>query len=252
MTFAAKAVRLQLYALAYNLGNFLGTLATPEPIKVWSLSSLKEKLIKIGAKVVSHGRYVAFQMAEVAIRGSSRNCGRSHHQRQREALRRSCVQRQPKGGVCPNARGKGQIRLPDCCPGAWNGGSSRHPTPVLRQGRKSESIHANSGVIIWGMPDQNLLIQSPDDSGEFIIDPTGFGTLSKMAAGLRRIRLLNAVIRRYLQVTAIKTSTYRQSTCSFNFLISGAACRCRRMGDLDERRGVRASESAFSPTYVTR
>ncbi len=33
----------------------------------WSLTSLKEKLIKIGAKVVRHGRYVAFQMAEVAI-----------------------------------------------------------------------------------------------------------------------------------------------------------------------------------------
>jgi hypothetical protein len=42
-------------------------LATPEPIKNWSLTSLKEKLIKTGAKVVSHGRYVAFQMAEVAI-----------------------------------------------------------------------------------------------------------------------------------------------------------------------------------------
>jgi hypothetical protein len=51
-------VRLQLHALAYNLGNFLRTLATPEPIKDWSLTSLKEKLIKIGAKVVSHGRYV--------------------------------------------------------------------------------------------------------------------------------------------------------------------------------------------------
>jgi hypothetical protein len=38
-----------------------------EPIKNWSLTSLKEKLIKIGAKVVSHGRYVAFQMAEVAV-----------------------------------------------------------------------------------------------------------------------------------------------------------------------------------------
>ena len=38
-------------------------LATPEPIKDWSLTSLKEKLIKIGAKVVSHGRYVAFQIA---------------------------------------------------------------------------------------------------------------------------------------------------------------------------------------------
>ena len=45
----------------------LRTLATPEPIKDWSLTSLKEKLIKIGAKVVSHGRYVVFQMAEVAI-----------------------------------------------------------------------------------------------------------------------------------------------------------------------------------------
>jgi hypothetical protein len=53
--------------LAYNLGNFLRALATPEPIKDWSLTSLKEKLIKIGAKVISHGRYFAFQMAGVAI-----------------------------------------------------------------------------------------------------------------------------------------------------------------------------------------
>jgi Transposase DDE domain group 1 len=66
-SFAANAVRLQLHALAYNLGNLLRTLATPEPIKDWSLTSLKEKLIKIGAKIVSHGRYVAFQMTEVAI-----------------------------------------------------------------------------------------------------------------------------------------------------------------------------------------
>ena len=67
-----RAVRLRrarwvASTLAYNLGNFLRTLATPEPIKDWSLTSLKEKLIKIGAKVVCHGRYVAFQMAEVAI-----------------------------------------------------------------------------------------------------------------------------------------------------------------------------------------
>jgi hypothetical protein len=64
-SFTANAVRLQLHALAYNLGNFLRTLAIPEPIKNWSLTSLKEKLIKIGAKVISHGRYIAFQMAEV-------------------------------------------------------------------------------------------------------------------------------------------------------------------------------------------
>ena len=38
-----------------------------EPLALLRLTSLREKLIKIGAKVVSHGRYVAFQMAEVAI-----------------------------------------------------------------------------------------------------------------------------------------------------------------------------------------
>jgi len=66
-TFVANAVRLQLHALAYNLGNFMRTLAMPKAAAPWSLTSLREKLIKIGAKVVSHGRYVTFQMAEVAV-----------------------------------------------------------------------------------------------------------------------------------------------------------------------------------------
>ena len=67
-TFSANAVRLQLHALAYNLGNFMRTLAMPKTAQQpWSLTSLREKLIKIGAKVVSHGRYVTFQMAEVAV-----------------------------------------------------------------------------------------------------------------------------------------------------------------------------------------
>src|SRR5277367_5147311 len=66
-TFAANAVRLQLHVLAYNLGNFMRTLAMPEPIRDWSLTSLREKLVKIGAKVVSHGHYVTFQLAEVAV-----------------------------------------------------------------------------------------------------------------------------------------------------------------------------------------
>ncbi len=66
-TFAANAVRLQLHALAFNLGNFLRSLVTPVAIADWTLTSLGEKLIKIGAKVVRHGRYVTFQMAEVAI-----------------------------------------------------------------------------------------------------------------------------------------------------------------------------------------
>jgi len=66
-TFAANAVRLQLHALAYNLANFMRTLAMPKTADPWSLTSLREKLVKIGAKVVSHGRYVTFQMAEVAV-----------------------------------------------------------------------------------------------------------------------------------------------------------------------------------------
>ncbi len=33
----------------------------------WSLSTLREKLVKVGAKVVRHGPYVTFQLAEVAV-----------------------------------------------------------------------------------------------------------------------------------------------------------------------------------------
>ena len=60
-------MRLHLFAPAYNLGNFLRTLALPRKIEHWTLTTLREKLIKIGAKVVQHARFVTFQMAEVAI-----------------------------------------------------------------------------------------------------------------------------------------------------------------------------------------
>jgi hypothetical protein len=43
------------------------TLAMPKTAEPWSLTSLREKLIKIGAKVVAHGRYFTFQMAKVAV-----------------------------------------------------------------------------------------------------------------------------------------------------------------------------------------
>jgi hypothetical protein len=66
-TFRANVVRLQLHALAYNLANFLRTLALPGEVERWSLTSLREKVVKIGAKVVTHGRYLVFQMAEVAV-----------------------------------------------------------------------------------------------------------------------------------------------------------------------------------------
>ncbi len=65
--FRNNAVRLQLHALAYNLGNFLRTLALPQEVEHWSMTTLHNKLIKIGARVVRHGRYITFQLAEVAI-----------------------------------------------------------------------------------------------------------------------------------------------------------------------------------------
>ena len=65
--FKDNHVRLQLFALAYNLGNFLRRLALPRSVAHWSLTTLREKLIKIGAKAVAHARYVIWQMAEVAV-----------------------------------------------------------------------------------------------------------------------------------------------------------------------------------------
>jgi hypothetical protein len=61
-TFGGNAVRLQLDVLAYNVGNFMRTLGMPQTAEPWSLTSLREKLVKIGAKVVIDGRYVTFQM----------------------------------------------------------------------------------------------------------------------------------------------------------------------------------------------
>jgi Transposase DDE domain group 1 len=48
-------------------GQFYADAGDAKAIEPWSLTSLREKLIKIGAKIVSHGRYVTFQMAEVAV-----------------------------------------------------------------------------------------------------------------------------------------------------------------------------------------
>jgi hypothetical protein len=66
-SFDANQVRLQLHVLAYNLGNFLRRLALPPGVRHWSLTTLRDKLIKIGAKMVRHARYVTFQLAEVAV-----------------------------------------------------------------------------------------------------------------------------------------------------------------------------------------
>src|SRR5262249_20989435 len=65
--FKDNAARLHLFALAYNLANSLRQLGLPRSIRSWNLTTLREKLVKIGAKVVTHSKYVIFQLAEVAV-----------------------------------------------------------------------------------------------------------------------------------------------------------------------------------------
>jgi Transposase DDE domain group 1 len=93
-TFRHNAVRLQLLALAYNLANFLRTLALPVEVEHWSLTTLREKLMRIGARSVRDGRHVVFQLAEVAVlralfarsSAGSRGSGRGHFRHDGDAL----------------------------------------------------------------------------------------------------------------------------------------------------------------------
>ena len=65
--FVANQVRLSLFILAYNLGNFLRRLCLPRAVKHWSLRSVQVKLIKMGGRLVRHSRRLIFQLAEVAV-----------------------------------------------------------------------------------------------------------------------------------------------------------------------------------------
>ena len=67
ISFVANQVRLWLFILAYNLGNFFRRLALPEAIKSWSLTSIQTRLIKIGGRLVRHARRLVFQLAEVMV-----------------------------------------------------------------------------------------------------------------------------------------------------------------------------------------
>ena len=65
--FVANRVRLSLFVLAYNLGNFLRRLCLPKTVKHWSLRSVQVKLIKMGGRLVRHSRWLIFQLAEVSV-----------------------------------------------------------------------------------------------------------------------------------------------------------------------------------------
>lgn len=65
--FVENEARLKLFIMAYNLGNFLRTLALPDGIKHWSLRSIQLKLIKIGGRLIKHARYYWMLLAEASI-----------------------------------------------------------------------------------------------------------------------------------------------------------------------------------------
>jgi hypothetical protein len=63
----ATQVRLGLFSLAYNLGNFRRRLALLAGMKHWSLTSMQTKLIKTGGRLAQHAHKLVFQLAEVLV-----------------------------------------------------------------------------------------------------------------------------------------------------------------------------------------
>ena len=62
--FRSNQVRLGLSVLAYNLGNLWRRLALPKRIEHWSLTSLQQRLVKTGGRLIKHARYYWLLLAE--------------------------------------------------------------------------------------------------------------------------------------------------------------------------------------------
>ena len=120
---------------------------------------MKEKLIKIGSKVVSYGRYVTFLMAEVAISRQMfqellRLIAELRPQlptAPAETLDYHAFRRNQTGGACPSVSKNSPIRPSTSIRVTRGAGSGPHLAFVLREGRKNANIQANSAVI-WRIP----------------------------------------------------------------------------------------------------
>ncbi len=62
--FRANEVWLLLGVVAYNLGNLLRRLVLPVAIQGWSLTSLQQRSLKIGGRLIWHARYFTLQLVE--------------------------------------------------------------------------------------------------------------------------------------------------------------------------------------------
>ena len=115
-------------------------LALPRSVKHWSLTTLREKLIKIGAKAVRHAKYLTFQMAEAAMRAS---CSRRSST---ASIASACRQR-----WCHVADAATERRL------AIHGGRGR--SRLNRAGRLDT-------MAVWGSIDEGCRLQDKIDKRE--------------------------------------------------------------------------------------
>ena len=112
--FVANQVRLWLFVLTYNLGNFMRRLVLAEDMKHWTLTSLQTRLIKTGGRLVRHARRLVFQLAEVLVT--------------REMLTGILVLSQLGFGICLR---KGPIEL-SCLVGSVDGGGGNDGQGQIR------------------------------------------------------------------------------------------------------------------------
>ena len=121
--FRANAMRLQLSVLAYNLGNLWRRLVLPPRIKRWSLTSLQQRLVKTGGRLVKHARYYWLLLAEghLTRRLFGDMLRRSGRCRCRQADSRPEVQRSPPGDDTGHTCGAVSEKCPE------SSGSSRFP-----------------------------------------------------------------------------------------------------------------------------
>ena len=92
--FRANEVRLWLSLIAYNLGNLWRRLALPAPIGKWSLTSLQQRLVKTGGRLIKHARYYWLLLAESHL---TRRLFGEHAAEDRGAAVAGGIRRAPSG-----------------------------------------------------------------------------------------------------------------------------------------------------------
>jgi hypothetical protein len=105
--FRANEVRLWLSLIAYNLGNLWRRLVLPAAIDSWSLTSLQQRLVKTGGRLIKHAPLLL-----VAAGGESPDAAalRQHAAQDRDAARAGGIRRAQSGAdLNDDAEAKGAV-----------------------------------------------------------------------------------------------------------------------------------------------